>query len=66
VSRGPGRIERAIRNLLDANPDEAFTIAMISASPAIPRWFRDEILPAVIRVNVVTKWPGHASILTAF
>jgi hypothetical protein len=25
VSRGPGRVERAIRALLDANPDDAFT-----------------------------------------
>jgi len=25
MSRGPGRIERAIRDLFDANPDEAFT-----------------------------------------
>jgi hypothetical protein len=24
MSRGPGRIERAIRQLFDANPDEAF------------------------------------------
>lgn len=25
MSRGPGRIERAIRGLFDAHPDEAFT-----------------------------------------
>ena len=31
MSRGPGRIERAIRALLDAHPDEAFTTDDLAA-----------------------------------
>jgi hypothetical protein len=36
MSRGPGRIERAIRALFDAHPDEAYTIISKQQMAAMP------------------------------
>src|SRR5215472_5185412 len=51
MSRGPGRIERAIRHLFDAHPDEAFTtddlcIACYPEQPYLERAQRVAVIRA--------------------
>jgi hypothetical protein len=52
MSRGPGRIERAIRALIDAHPDEAFTVDNLCVAwrrpGRLPRCRREVIAPNAI------------------
>jgi hypothetical protein len=67
MSKGPGRIERAIRELFDAHPDEAFTTAelCVACYPKIEcSWqMKREHRVAVVRAakNVVKRDPDWAA-----
>jgi hypothetical protein len=54
MSRGPGRIERAIRQLLDANPDAAFSVDDLC------RVCYPELEPAPVRqTNYMRQWRAN-------
>jgi hypothetical protein len=59
MSRGPGRVERAIRELFDAHPDKAFVTDEL-CEHCYPNAERVSDLPK-LAAAITRKWHGHIS-----
>lgn len=66
MSRGPGRIERAVGAAFEANPSRTFTVAELAAvaypdAPAIEKRHRVAVIRAADRVSWRLDWTAMRS-----